>query len=67
MPRSYDDEFARFVAVRPRALLRTAHLLTGDPGAAEDLLQIVLLKIHRHWPRLINREAPDAFVRRVVL
>ncbi len=67
MTRSYDDEFARFVAARSRALLRTAHLLPGDPGAAEDLLQIALLKTYRHWPRLTNREAPDAFVRRVMV
>lgn len=67
MTRSYDDEFARFVAARSRTLLRTAHLLTGDLAAAEDLLQIALLKTYRHWPRLTNREAPDAFVRRVMV
>jgi len=67
MTRSYDDEFACFVAARSTALLRTAHLLTGEIGSAEDLLQIALLKTYRHWPRLTNREAPDAFVRRVMV
>ena len=67
MARSYDEEFAHFVAARSMALLRTAHLLTGDLGTAEDLLQTALLKTYRHWPRLTNREAPDAFVRRVMI
>ena len=31
--------FDEFVATRSRTLLRTAYLLTGDHGLAEDLLQ----------------------------
>ncbi len=37
-----DAEFRDFVAVRSRALLRTAYLLTGDHHLAEDLLQTAL-------------------------
>jgi hypothetical protein len=32
-----DEDFAQFVAERSAALLRTAWLLTGDAGRAEDL------------------------------
>lgn len=62
-----DDEFAAFVAQRSTALLRTAYLLTGDRGHAEDLLQTALVKTYRHWGRLTNREDPSAFVRRVLV
>ena len=34
--------FDEFVATRSPALLRTAYLLTGDHGLAEDLLQTAL-------------------------
>lgn len=37
-------EFDAFVAARSRALLRTAWLLTGDEGAAEDLVQTALIE-----------------------
>ncbi len=67
MSRSDDEEFRLFVLARSRALLRTAYLLTGDMGAAEDLLQTALLKTYRHWPRITHRDAPDAFVRRVMV
>ena len=36
--------FDEFVATRSPALLRTAYLLTGDHGLAEDLLQTALAK-----------------------
>lgn len=62
-----DDEFAAFVSDRSTALLRTAYLLTGDRGHAEDLLQTALIKTYRHWGRLTNREDPSAFVRRVLV
>ncbi|SDN54236.1 RNA polymerase sigma-70 factor, sigma-E family [Klenkia soli] len=62
-----DDEFAAFVSDRSTALLRTAYLLTGDRGHAEDLLQTALVKTYRHWGRLTNREDPSAFVRRVLV
>jgi RNA polymerase sigma-70 factor (sigma-E family) len=62
-----EDDFASFVARRSTALLRTAYLLTGDRGHAEDLLQTALIKTHRHWHRITDREDPTAFVRRVLV
>ena len=62
-----DEEFAAFVADRSTALLRTAYLLTGDRGHAEDLLQTALIKTYRHWGRLTHRQDPSAFVRRVLV
>ena len=37
------QEFAEFVAARSRQLIRLAYVLTGDQGAAEDLLQNALV------------------------
>jgi RNA polymerase sigma-70 factor (sigma-E family) len=50
-----------------RSLLRTAYLLTGDHGHAEDLVQTALLKTYRHWERVSGRGDPTAYVRRVLV
>jgi RNA polymerase sigma-70 factor (sigma-E family) len=60
-----DASFEDFVNTRSTALLRTAVLLTGDRGHAEDLLQIALLRTARHWSKA--RDAPDAYVRKVLV
>lgn len=60
-----DSSFDAFVADRSTALLRTAYLLTGDHGHAEDLLQTALLRTVRNWRRA--RDAPEAYVRRVIV
>jgi DNA-directed RNA polymerase specialized sigma24 family protein len=43
------EDFVEFVEARERALQRTAWLLTGDRGLAEDLVQTALA---RTWPRM---------------
>jgi RNA polymerase sigma-70 factor (sigma-E family) len=60
-----DPTFETFVEGRSTALLRTAYLLTGDRGHAEDLLQTALLRTARRWPRA--REAPEAYTRKVLV
>ena len=62
-----DDDFTAFVIAHERQLLRTAYLLTGDHGYAEDLVQTALVKAHRHWPRVSAADSPLAYVRRVVV
>lgn len=54
------EGFEAFVAARSTALLRTAHLLTGDLGHAEDLLQTALERTYRHWRRV---DEPEAYAR----
>src|SRR3954462_3350739 len=61
-----ESGFDDFVAARSGDLLRTALLLTGDRGHAEDLLQTALLKAYRRWNR-IRRESRYAYVRRIVV
>jgi RNA polymerase sigma-70 factor (sigma-E family) len=57
--------FEAFVADASSRLLRTAYLLTGDRGHAEDLVQTALFRTARHWPRARSR--PEAYARRVVV
>lgn len=59
--REQEQAFDAFVASAGPRLLRTAHLLTGDRGLAEDLLQDVLARTWLRWSRV---EAPEAYVRR---
>ena len=60
-------EFDEFVAARASALLRTAHLLTADPAAAEDLLQDTLVRAWSRWSRVRRADAPEAYVRRMLV
>ncbi len=61
------EEFREYVAARGGALLRSALLLTGDRGHAEDLLQTALVRTYGAWGRIRRREAVDAYVRRTML
>jgi RNA polymerase sigma-70 factor (sigma-E family) len=59
-------EFADYVAARSPSLLRSAYLLTGDAGLAEDLLQVAWSKVWPRWTRLVRTGDPEAYMRRVV-
>jgi RNA polymerase sigma-70 factor (sigma-E family) len=58
--------FEAFVAARSHDLLRTAVLLTGDRGHAEDLLQTALVKAYRRWHRIEGTD-PYPYVRRTLV
>jgi RNA polymerase sigma-70 factor (sigma-E family) len=62
-----DADFRAFVEQRWGQLNRTAYLLTGDRGIAEDLVQAALEKAHRHWARILRKDAPEVYVRRVMV
>jgi RNA polymerase sigma-70 factor (sigma-E family) len=59
--RAFDD----FVAASADRLVRTAYLLCGDRGHAEDLVQTALLRTARRWRSA--RHEPEAYARRVVV
>lgn len=59
-----DESFRVFVQRQWGPLVRTAFLLTGDRGHAEDLVQAALEKTHRRWDRVSAMDAPVAYVRR---
>ena len=58
--------FRRWAAERQLALLRTAVLLTGDRGRAEDLVQEALTQVALRWRRLADGH-PDAYARQVIV
>ena len=62
-----EDDFRQYVAGRQRALLRTAWLLTGDWGAAEDLVQTALVRAWPHWGRIGGGHGADAYVRKIMV
>jgi len=59
--------FEEYVAARGNALLRFAVLLTGDEHRAEDLVQDALAKAYLRWEALSRRDAPDAYLRRMLI
>jgi len=61
------EGFAEFVVSRSRSLLRSAWLLTGDWASAEDLVQTALAATWVRWPRIVRRDAPELYVRRVIV
>jgi RNA polymerase sigma-70 factor (ECF subfamily) len=62
-----DVEFREFVAAHQAALLSTACLLAGDWTGGEDLLQTALTKAYLAWPRIRNRGAASAYVRKIMV
>ena len=63
----FDERFTAFVRSRGEHHLRMATLLTGNPDAAEDLVQASLLKLYRAWSRIDTSSDPDAYLRRIIV
>ena len=61
-----EESFREFVRGRLSSLYRVAYLLTGDRHLAEDLVQSALVKVARHWKRVVAADDPEAYVRRVL-
>lgn len=59
--------FEHFVAESTDSLLRTAYLVTGDAGHAEDLVQESLFKVARRWARVGSMDSPQAYARRILV
>ena len=59
------SDFDEFVRESWPGLLRTAYLLTGDRGHAEDVVQTALLQVARKWRRI--RGEPTPYARRAVV
>jgi RNA polymerase sigma-70 factor (sigma-E family) len=63
----FDERFTAFVRSRGEHHLRMATLLTGNPDAAQDLVQASLLKLYRAWSRIDTSGEPDAYLRRIIV
>lgn len=62
-----DTHFAEFVEQHTDGLLTTAYLLTRNRSAAEELLQDVLVALYPQWGKVVQADAPLAYVRRSVV
>jgi len=60
---AFDD----FAAGSIKSLLRTAYLVSGDAGHAEDLVQETLLKVARRWPRVVSMDNSLAYARKILV
>jgi RNA polymerase sigma-70 factor (sigma-E family) len=58
-------EFNAFASRASPSLLRSAYVLTGDRGHAEDLLQLTLLRTAQRWDAA--SQSPDAYAYRVLV
>jgi DNA-directed RNA polymerase specialized sigma24 family protein len=60
------ESFEQYVAARRDTLVRIAFLLTGDAHAAEDVVQVTLVRLWPRWRRLAPDGDVDAYVRRTL-
>lgn len=59
--------FEEYLETSGNALLRHATIVSADPAAAEDIVQVVLERALRQWERIGAMEFPDAYLRRMVV
>jgi RNA polymerase sigma-70 factor (sigma-E family) len=59
--------FEEFVAARLGVLVRYATVVTWDPYLAEDITQDVLVRAQARWGRIGRLDAPEQYVKRMVV
>ena len=67
MDEAAEREFAEYFRTRRDAVRRTAFLLCGDWHRADDHAQAAFVALHRHWRRIRDRAALDAWMRRTLV
>jgi RNA polymerase sigma-70 factor (sigma-E family) len=61
-----DAEYVEFVESRLTSLRRTAYLLCQDWHYADDLVQVTVTQLFRHWPRARRMDNVDGYVQRIL-
>ena len=59
--------FEEFVSARLANLVRYATVVTWDPHLAEDITQNVLVRAQARWSRISRLDAPELYVKRMVV
>lgn len=67
MDQHEEQEFAEYFTARRDATRRMAYLMCGDWHRADDLAQTAFVALHRHWRKVRDKGALDAYVRRTVV
>lgn len=67
MSASREAEFTVYVQARTPWLRRVAYLLCQDPQAADDLVQIAITRLFRHWEKASAANSIDAYVRTILV
>ena len=67
LPPSGGPDFDGWLSAGEGAMQRTAHLLTGNVYAAQDLVQNTLAELYRGWDRIGDVDDVDAYARRALL
>ena len=62
-----EAEFERYFRARRDAIRRTAYLMCGDWHRADDHTQAAFVALHRHWRRVRDKGALDAWMRRTLI
>jgi DNA-directed RNA polymerase specialized sigma24 family protein len=62
-----DVTFEEFVAARLGVLVRYATVVTWDPHLTEDIIQNVLVKAQGRRSRIGRLDAPESYVKRMVV
>lgn len=66
MDQREEQEFAEYFVARREAVRRMAYLMCGDWHHADDLAQTAFVALHRHWRKVRDKGALDAYVRRTL-
>lgn len=67
MDQAAEAEFEAYFRARRDAVRRTAYLLCGDWHRADDHAQAAFVALHRHWRRIRDKDALDAWMRRTLV
>lgn len=67
MGSAHEEQFREFAAANRPAMVRTAFLLCGDRDEAHDLVQDVLMRVHRRWTSIQRTDDPGVYARRVLI
>jgi RNA polymerase sigma-70 factor (sigma-E family) len=62
-----EQDFDAYFRARRDAVRRTAYLLCGDWHRADDHAQAAFVALHRHWRRIRDHAALDAWMRRTLV
>jgi len=59
--------FEQFARTHMPPMLRFAKVLCGDRALAEDVLQEVLIRLHKRWDEIESIARPEAYVRKMIV